>query len=299
MAISGINGVAQGVEVAAEGVQGAQHRFAIGEEDVVPHHRVAAGNPREVAETTGGVTENIEVLITLGQRVHQAKCEQMRQMAGCSQHFVVTLDLHMLDIRTQLTPQTVHHRQCSRIGLLQRRQDDFMATEQLRIGRLYSALFGARNRMTRHKARRHTTKGPLRRAHHIAFGTADIRQYRLPQVHAGQYAEQFLHGQDRHGQLDHISALAGERQVRFTAIHHPQLNRQLARLRVQVHTNHFATQPTFTQAFGEGAADQPQTDHHQATDHRHSRFQCSDINHGPEPWPAPPGSGRFLPADRW
>ncbi len=73
MAIPGVDRIAQSVEIATEGVQGAQHRLAIGQEDVVPHHRVAAGNPREIAETTGGVTENLKVLVALGQRIHQAK----------------------------------------------------------------------------------------------------------------------------------------------------------------------------------------------------------------------------------
>ena len=299
MAVSRIHRVAQGVEVTAEGVQGAQHRFAIGEEDVVPHHRIAAGNPREIAEAAGGVAENLEVLVALGQRIHQAKCQQMRQVAGRCQHFVVTLDLHMLYIRAQLAPETIHHCQRRGIGLRKRRQDDLMPTEQLRIGCLHPALLGASNGMARYKARRHATKRQSCRAHHVAFGAAHIGKDRLPEVHACQYRQQFLHGQDRHGKLDHIRALARNGQVRLTAVHHPQLHRQRARLRVEVHAHHFATQPAFTQALGEGATDQPQADHHQATDHRHSRLQCSDINHGPEPWPAPQGSGCSQPANRW
>jgi len=78
MTITRIHCIAQGVEITAESVQSTQHRFAIGEKDVVPHHRVAAGNSREIAETTGCVAENIQVLIALGQRVHQTKCQQMR-----------------------------------------------------------------------------------------------------------------------------------------------------------------------------------------------------------------------------
>src|SRR5471032_421261 len=104
MAIPGIDRVAQGVEVATESVQGAQHRLAIGKEDVMPHHRITAGDTREIAETTRGVAENIEIFVTFSQRVHQTKSQQMRQMTGRSQHLVVTLDLHVLDISTQLAP---------------------------------------------------------------------------------------------------------------------------------------------------------------------------------------------------
>jgi hypothetical protein len=174
-----------------------------------------------------------------------------------------------------------------------------MPAEQLRIRRLHPALLGAGNRMPRHEARGHAAKGPLRRAHHIALGTADISQDRLPQVHLSQHCKQLFHGQDGHGELDHVSTFTRERQVGFTAIHHAQLNGQLARLRVQVDAHYFTAQPAFTQALGEGTADQAQTDYHQATDHRHNRLQCSDINHGPEPWPTPPGSDCFQPASRW
>ncbi|CRM83400.1 hypothetical protein [Pseudomonas sp. 22 E 5] len=223
----------------------------------------------------------------------------MRQMAGRRQHFVVALNLHMLDIRAQLAPQPIHHRQGRRIGLLKRRQNHLVATEQLRIGCLDTALLGTGNRVPRYKTRRHATKREFGGAHHIAFGAADVRKDRLPEVHVGQQGQQLLHRQDRHGELDHIRALARQRQVCLTAVHHTQLHRQLARLRVQVHTDHFAAQPAFTQALGEGTTDQPQADHHQATDHRHSRLQCSDINHEPEPWPTPPGSGCSQPASQW
>jgi len=73
-----------------------------------------------------------------------------------------------------------------------------MPTEQLRIGRLHPALLGTCNRVARYEARWHPAKCKLRRAHHIAFGTADIRENRLPQVHTRQQRQQLLHGQDRY-----------------------------------------------------------------------------------------------------
>src|SRR5476649_1037854 len=67
MPVPRIHRVAQGVEVTAEGIQGAQHRLAIGEKDVVPHGRIASGNPCEIAKTTGCVPEYLQVFVALGQ----------------------------------------------------------------------------------------------------------------------------------------------------------------------------------------------------------------------------------------
>ncbi|MNK85360.1 hypothetical protein D3C87_1052370 [compost metagenome] len=153
--------------------------------------------------------------------------------------------------------------------------------------------------MPRHETRRHTTERFGCRAHHIAFGAADIGQNRLPQIHARQPREHFFHGQDRHRQLNHISALACSCQVILTTINHTQLDRQLARLRIEIDPDHFAADTAFTQAFGKRTTDQPQTDHHKATDHRCSRLQCSDITHEPEPCATLQGSGCFPPVDRW
>ncbi|MNY58606.1 hypothetical protein D3C86_1949610 [compost metagenome] len=63
----------------------------------------------------------------------------------------MTLDLHVLDIGTQFAPQTVDYRQGCRIGLLQRRQDHFVATEQLGVGSFHPTLLRTGNRMPRHE----------------------------------------------------------------------------------------------------------------------------------------------------
>ncbi|MNX91014.1 hypothetical protein D3C86_1230820 [compost metagenome] len=220
-------------------------------------------------------------------------------MAGCRQHFVVTLDLHVLDIGAQFAPQAINDCQGLRVGLFQRSQDHFMTTEQLGIGGFHPALLGTGNRMPRHETRRHAAKRLSGGAHDVALGAADVGQNRLPQVHARQTAKHFFHGEDRYGELDHFGALACSRQVFFAAIHHTQFNRQFARLRIEIDPDHFAAQATLAQTLGKRTADQTQTDHHQAPDHRFSRLQCSDINHEPEPWSAPRGSGCFPLATRW
>ncbi|MOA08083.1 hypothetical protein D3C78_1278200 [compost metagenome] len=223
----------------------------------------------------------------------------MRQMAGRRQHFVMTLDLHVLDIGAQFAPQPVDHRQGCRIGLLQRRENHFVSTEQLGIGGFYPALLGSGNRMPGNEACRHAAKRLGRGAHHIALGAADVRQDRPAQLHACQQRQQFFHGQDRYRQLNHIGADTGSSEIVFTTIHHPQLDRQLSRLRIKIDPHHFTAQPAFTQALGKGSTNQAETDHHQATDHRYSRLHGNHINHEPGPCSAPRGSACFPPAGQW
>ncbi|MNV12493.1 hypothetical protein D3C71_1030990 [compost metagenome] len=62
-----IDRVAQGVEIAAKCIECAQDSFAVGEEDVVPHDRVASGDSCEIAETARSVTEDLKIFIALGQ----------------------------------------------------------------------------------------------------------------------------------------------------------------------------------------------------------------------------------------
>ena len=134
--------------------------------------------------------------------------------------------------------------------------------------------------MTRHEAHRPAGKGQARGAQHIALGAADIGEHRGTQIEPGQLGQQLLHGQDRHRQLDHIGPLTGGSQVGFTAIDHTQLDRQTARLGVQIHAHDFAKQATFTQALGEGAANQAQADNHQAAELRGNRLHLSDSRFG-------------------
>ncbi|MNI43342.1 hypothetical protein D3C73_976680 [compost metagenome] len=110
-------------------------------------------------------------------------------MTGRRQHFVVALDLHVLDIGAQLTPQAVNECQRRRIGLIQRGQDNFMATEQFGVGGFHPTLLGTGNRVTRHEVRRHAAKHVGRRTHDIALGAAHVGQNRLPQIHIGQTAQ--------------------------------------------------------------------------------------------------------------
>ncbi|MNQ68424.1 hypothetical protein D3C85_829770 [compost metagenome] len=294
MPVSMIDRLAQTIEVAAEAVENAQHRLAVGEEDVVPHHRIAAGDAGEIAKATGSVAEDLEVLALVGQRVDQAEGQQVRQVAGGGEHLVVVLDGHVLDVGTQRPPQAVDQRQRRRLGLGQRGEDHLVAAVQLAVGRLHAALLGAGDRVAGYEAGDARTEHLARGAHHVALGAAGVGEHRGAQLEAGQLRQHLLHGQDRHRQHDHLGADAGRGQLAFAAVDHAQLHRQAARLGVQIDAHHLAAQAQLAQALGEGAADQAETDHHQAADQR-LRLAFS---HDRAPGSAPRGSGRFPPRCR-
>ena len=71
MPIPCIDRVAQGVEITAKCIQCAQHCLAVREKNVMPHYRVAAGDSCEITEATRCVTEDIQILVALGKRIHQ------------------------------------------------------------------------------------------------------------------------------------------------------------------------------------------------------------------------------------
>ncbi|MCY1425077.1 hypothetical protein D9M71_408560 [compost metagenome] len=289
-----VDSLAQVVEVVAEYIEDAQHRLAVGEEDVVPHHRIAAGDPREVAEAAGGITEDFQIFTALGQRIDQREGQQVRQVAGGGQHLVVMLDLHVLDVRAEFAPKAADQGHGLGVGVFQRSEDHLVAAIEVRPGRLHPALLGAGDGMPRHETRRHATEGDPRGAHHVALGAADIGEHGIAEVVAGEFGQHPLHGQDRHRQLDHVGAAAGCLQRLLAAIHHAQLHGHAARFRVAIDADHFLEHALLAQPLGEGAADQAEPHHHQA-----AQFLRRRLSHGQAPWPGLPDSGRFLPAGRW
>ena len=297
--VPSVDGLAQRVEVVTKNIQCTQHRLAIGEKDVVPHHRVAAGDPCEITETAGGIAEDLQVLAALGQGVDQGEGQQVRQVAGGRQNLVVMLDLHVLDVRAQRAPQAVDQRQRVGIGLRGGRENHLVPAEQGRLRRGHSALLGTRDRMPRYQVPRHPAERGTRGTHDIALGAANVGQYSLAQVELRQVGQHPLHRQDRHRQLDHVGADAGATKILLATVNHAELHRQAARLGIPIHADHFAEQPFAPQPLGEGAADQAQPHHHQAAQLRGRLLQRRDLSHAPAPCPAPGGNDRSLPAARW
>jgi len=280
--VPSIDRVAQGVEVAAKSVQGAQDGLAVGEEDVMPHGRIAASDTGEITKPSGSVPEDLEVFIALGQRVDQTKGQQVRQVAGCGQHFVMALDRHVLDVGLQRPPKAVDQGQGGRVGFRQRGEDDFVTAEQARVGGFYPALLGAGNRVTGHETWQAFAEHSTRFAHDIALGATDVGDDRPAEVELRQARQDFFHGQDRHRQLDDIGADTGGGEVGFTAVDHAQFYGELARWRIEIDANHFAAQAALTQALGERAANQAQTHHDQAVEDRRGFGVCC-IYHWCEP----------------
>jgi len=159
-------------------------------------------------------------------------------------------------------------------------------TEQGGVGSLHPALLGPGDGVAGDEARQALAalvyKNRTRLTDDITLGTANIGNDRVAQVEPGQAGQDFLHGQDRHGQLDDIGTDTGCGEVFFAAVDHAQGHGLLARRGVEVDTDHFAAQAAFTQALGERATDQAEADHDQAVDDR-LRFGFCCFYHWCEP----------------
>ena len=273
--VSFIDRGAQGVEVGTKIIQGMQHRLAIGEEDVVPHHRVATGNTGEITKSTRRVTEDLEILMALGERINQTEGQQVRQVTSGGQHLVVVRHVHVLDIGTERRPKPGHQRKRLRIGVLQRSQYDLVAAEQRALGRRDTTELRSGDGMAGNETRRHLAEHVTRAAHHIALGAADIGDHGGAQVELRQLAEQSFQGEDGCGELNNVGVTAGFGQRVGTAIHHAQLDRQFTRAGVQIEADHLAAKAGLTQPLGKRTANQPEPDHHQTIDDR-----CGSLFHG-------------------
>ncbi|MCY1410216.1 hypothetical protein D9M71_255810 [compost metagenome] len=263
----------------------------------MPHDRITAGDAGKIAKASRRIAEDFQVFITLGQGIDQAEGQQVRQVTGRRQHFIVTLHLHVLYIRPQCTPEPVNQRKRVGIGTVERGQDHFVAAKQLGVGSFHPALLGTSNGVAGHEARQLAGERFARRAHHITLGAADISENRLAEIERGQFAQQGFHGQDGHCQLNDRSPFARQRQVRLTAVDYAQLDRQFARLRVQIDADNFTAQATFAQPFGKRTADQAEADHDQTVNDRLRRRH--DFNHEPGPCSALRGNAHSRPAGRW
>ncbi len=217
--------------------------------------------------------------MALGQRVDQAKRQQMRQMAGCGKHFIVVANLHVLDIRTQRRPQPMHQCQGGRVGVGQRRQYHLMSAEQRTLRGGDSALLGTGDRVPRDETSGHATEDVACTAHDVTLRAADIGEHRIAQVERSQLRQQLFHRQDRHGQLDHISIGAGLLQRFGTIIDHTQFDRQLTGTGVQIETDDLATQFQLPQPLGERTTDQTEADDHQPTNEGFARNGCPGFAH--------------------
>ena len=143
----------------------------------MPHLWITGGNTREVAEATGSITKNIQIVFALGQLFDQVEGHQMRKMTGMGQHFIVLFHIHTNHFRFGHLPQLNQFIDRPLSAAWQRCQNHLVISEQIHLTRMYTSMFCTRNWMPRHKTGWQIfTKYGFGCFYHITFGTADISQ---------------------------------------------------------------------------------------------------------------------------
>ncbi len=131
-----------------------QQRFPVGQRDVAPHFRRAAGNSGEIAEAAGSETEQRFRIRPRRDHVHQRVGEHVRQVADCGEHAVVTFRRHSAHAGATGLPHRFDAIDCVGIVFLQRREHHVSAIEQACAGGVHAGQFGAGDRMSRHHGRK-------------------------------------------------------------------------------------------------------------------------------------------------
>ena len=97
-------------QILAEALQHLEHRLAVVEEDVAPHHRIGGRDAGEVAEAAGGEFDHLgfQRLLEIGRGADDGVGDEMRQMRGDRQHLVVMLGVHGHDLHPRPLPEPRH-----------------------------------------------------------------------------------------------------------------------------------------------------------------------------------------------
>ena len=98
-AVALIDSLRQALEVAAEEIDHGQQLFPVGQTDIVPHLRIAGGDPGKIPKAAGGITKDLRPIIQPHQRIHQGIGQDMRQMAGGRQLLSDNYTLTWMTIR--------------------------------------------------------------------------------------------------------------------------------------------------------------------------------------------------------
>ncbi|GAB0077532.1 hypothetical protein TOC8171_29350 [Pseudomonas syringae] len=110
------------------------------------------------------------------------------------------------------------------------------------------------------------------RPDHIAFGAANVSENGAPQIQRCEQRKELFHRQNRHRQLNHVGAPAGQGKIGLATIDNPELDRKLSRPRIKIDADHFTAQAAFAHALGKRAANQPEPHDHQPPDQRPGRL---------------------------
>ncbi len=226
--VAGFHRLTQSAQVLGKGIKAAQDRIPIGQKNIAPHHRITRGNAGKVPEATGSVAENLQILVTRGQGIHQRKRQQMRQVAGSRQDFIMVGQGHALYVCPQRLPATLYQADRLRRRLLERRENHLVVAKQIRPSCLDAAFFRTGNRMARHKVGRYRAKDLFHRLRNRTLGTADIGNHGIAQLQRRQLRQHGAHTQHRHGQHDQIGALHCLNQIGRNLVDHAQRHRLTA-----------------------------------------------------------------------
>ena len=173
------NGSAQLFEVVGKVVNDTKNRITVRQKNIVPHHRIAGRNPGEIPEATGGVPEDVHVLIFTRQGIYQGERDQVRQVAGGCQHLIVIRHRHGQHRGTAALPEPLQASQVGLADIVRRRKDDLVVGEKLGICRPDATLLGTGNGMTGNNQRRQAAEHGLNIGYEAGFGTTDIGEYRV------------------------------------------------------------------------------------------------------------------------
>ena len=156
-----------------------QHRVAIGQEHVAPHHRIGRGDAGEIAEARGRELDDLRLRrrFQIGDRADDVVGDQMRNMAGDRQHHVVMAGIHHLHLAAHAAPEGAELLHLRRRHFGAGRQHAPAADEQFGKPRRRPRMLGAGDRMAGNEMH---ALGHQRRQHldHMALDRADIGEDR-------------------------------------------------------------------------------------------------------------------------
>ena len=105
-AVAGQHHLLQRVERLAEALRLLQHLFAVGQQDVAPHRRVAGGDAGEVAKARSGQRQQVAPGRLAEHAAEVGKGQQVRQVADRGEGAVVVLGRHLQHLRADGRPDS-------------------------------------------------------------------------------------------------------------------------------------------------------------------------------------------------
>ncbi len=257
----------QCLQVVHETLDHGMQRRAVGQADVAPHHGIAGGNAREIAEPARSVIEYLLLVVHARQALYQHKGQHMRQVAGCGQYHVMVPGLHLHHAGAGGLPHGTHTRGRLRVGMRERRQDDAAVAVQLGKRGLDTTALGTGNRVPRHEVGRHLAECRAHVVDHAALGTAGVGEHGIVSQVAANGAKHLLHGAERHGHQHHVGTLHGTRQVGVIAVDDAEFDSLLQVFGIASGADYLITVAGCTQGARQRTANQAGTDDAQAPDH--------------------------------